>query len=84
MPFIVHEERITGEQSDFLLTRHGSLALLEPLTPAGEEWAGDNLIHPETQLWGRAIVIEPRYVADILVGIAGDGLDVASIYRTIH
>jgi len=30
--------------------------------------------NPETQFWGDAIVIEPRYVAPIMDGIIGDGL----------
>ncbi|MGA7554145.1 MAG: hypothetical protein WA744_03915 [Candidatus Acidiferrales bacterium] len=29
---------------------------------------------PETQFWGEAIVIEPRYVASIVDGILADGL----------
>jgi hypothetical protein len=83
MAFIVDSERVTSG-FDFLLTHHGSLCLLEPLTPEGEEWAGEHLISPEVQLWGRAIVIEPRYAGDILNGIAGDGLEVTSHNRTIH
>jgi hypothetical protein len=61
---------------DFVLENHGSLFLLRPLNSAAKEWTQDHLPvdSPETQFWGEAIVIEPRYVAPIVDGIIGDGL----------
>jgi len=61
---------------DFELENHGSLFLLRPLNPAADEWMTERLPmdHPETQFWGSAIVIEPRYVAPIVEGIVADGL----------
>lgn len=67
-------------QADFFFQNHGSLCLLQPLTPAGEVWFNEHLPidNPETQFFGDSIVIEPRYVAAILEGIRNDGLQVAA------
>lgn len=62
--------------ADFLLTDHGSIAVLVPQTDAAVEWAGEHLTHPETQQWAGGTVIEPRYVGNIVDGIQADGLTV--------
>jgi hypothetical protein len=61
---------------DFELQNCGSLFLLRPLNSAAKEWMQGHLPvdSPETQFWGDAIVIEPRYVTPIVDGIIGDGL----------
>ena len=61
---------------DFRLENHGSLFLLHPLNSTAKGWMAEHLPmdNPETQFWGDAIVIEPRYVAPIVDGIIGDGL----------
>lgn len=65
-------------QSDFLFQNHGSICLLQPLTSSGRTWFDTNLPvnNPETQFWGESIVIEPRYVSDILRGLHRAGLRV--------
>lgn len=65
-------------QADFLFQNHGSICLLQPLTPSGRTWFNENLPvdNPETQFVGDSIVIEPRYASDILQGIHSDGLRV--------
>ena len=63
--------------SDFVITDHGTIVLLTPLTPAAEEWV-DQHIGDDAQLWGsNSIVVEPRYIADIVEGIRNDGLGIA-------
>ena len=61
---------------DFHLENHGSLFLLRPLNSVAKDWMDEHLPidNPETQFWGDAIVIEPRYVGPIVDGIIGDGL----------
>ena len=61
---------------DFELANHGSLFLLSPLNSAAKDWMAEHLPmdNPETQFWGSAIVIEPRYVSPIVDGILADGL----------
>jgi hypothetical protein len=61
---------------DFRLENHGSLFSLRPLNASAKEWMAEHLPmdKPETQFWGEAIVVEPRYLAPIVDGIVGDGL----------
>lgn len=62
---------------DFYFANHGSVTLLTPLTDAAQGWVDDHL--PELEPWqmfGKAIVIEPRNARDILQGLQGDGLTV--------
>ena len=61
---------------DFALANHGSLFLLRPLNSSAKNWMNDHLPmdSEETQFWGDAIVIEPRYVSPIVDGIIADGL----------
>ena len=63
--------------TDLSLSNHGSLWLLTPHTEASEQWVDDNLSDAR-QMLGRAIAIEPRYVADIVAGIRADGLTLNS------
>jgi hypothetical protein len=70
-------EMSTPMSNDFQVTNHGSIVLLEPITPAAKEWAQMNL-PDDVQMFGRAIAVEPRYIHDIMQGIQGDGLTVGS------
>jgi hypothetical protein len=60
---------------DFILENHGSLYMLRPLTEDGTRWIEEN-IGPDNgyQPYYPAIVIEPRYVRDIITGIRNDGM----------
>jgi hypothetical protein len=59
--------------ADFFVQNEGSLFLLRPLTDAAREWIGEYI--PEgAQTWGDAIVIEHRYIADVVAGAQRDGL----------
>jgi hypothetical protein len=61
---------------DFLAFNHGSILTLRPMTPEAQAWVDEHL--PEdAQHWGRSVVIEPRYFADIAAGIQADGLTLA-------
>jgi hypothetical protein len=58
---------------DFLCENHGSIFLLRPISPAAFAWIEEHL--PSDRLtFGNAVVIEPRYVWAILVGLQDDGL----------
>ncbi len=60
---------------DILVRNEGSIFLLHPLTAAGQGWLTKN-IDPNAMTFGEAIVVEGRYISDILGGIQGDGLTV--------
>jgi hypothetical protein len=61
---------------DFLVENHGSIFLLQPLTPAANSWIDEHL--PEDHLtFGGAVCVEHRFIRDIVTGIIGDGLVVS-------
>jgi len=60
---------------DLLVRDEGSIFLLVPVTPAGQEWV-DEHIPADAQTFGKAIVVEHRYIADIVNGALADGLEV--------
>jgi hypothetical protein len=61
--------------SDFYLSDHGSVVLLSPRTDEAVAWVAEH-IPDDAQRWAGGIVIEPRYVADIIAGLQADGLTV--------
>jgi hypothetical protein len=63
-------------RSDFICENHGSIFLLRPVSPASFDWIESHLPSDRTT-FGNAVVIEPRYVWAILVGLQDDGLVVS-------
>ncbi len=61
--------------ADLLVQNHGSIFLLDPVTDLGRGWIADH-IPDEATWWCGAVVVEPRYIGDIVAGAAGDGLQV--------
>lgn len=62
-------------QPDFVVENHGSIFLLTPLTPSANSWVEEHL--PEDRMtFGGSIVVEHRYISDIVHGIQNDGLAV--------
>jgi hypothetical protein len=59
--------------TDFLVRDEGSILLLEPVVPAVEEWFDEHLAGDVT-LWGRAVVVEHRYIEDIVNALEAEGL----------
>ena len=67
----------SGEGPDFHCENHGSLFLLFPLTDFAQSWVQDHL--PEDHMtFGNAVVVEHRYISNIVRGIQNDGLAVQS------
>jgi len=64
--------------ADFQLICQSTISLLEPLTDAARAWAQDH-ISADTIRFGPAIVVEHRYIADIVTGIAIAGLTVDQV-----
>jgi len=59
---------------DISVENHGSIFLLRPVSSAGQSWLRDNVIGEETQIFGNAVVCEPRYVIDIVLGARAEGV----------
>jgi len=60
---------------DISVENHGSLYLLHPTTRRGQRWV-DEHISDDRQEWAGAIVVEHRYIGDIVRGALADGLRV--------
>jgi hypothetical protein len=65
-----------SSETDFICQNHGSLFLLFPLTAPASNWIEEHL-PSDRMTFGDGIVIEPRYVWAILVGLQEDGLTVS-------
>lgn len=65
--------------ADIRVANHGSILILNGITPAGEEWLSEHCSDEagEVQTWGGGIVVEPRYVNDIINGAIAEGLEVS-------
>jgi hypothetical protein len=67
----------TKDASDFTVQNEGSIVLLHPHTDAARSWVEEHIREDNGyQPYWPSVVIEPRYVCDILDGITFDGLEV--------
>lgn len=62
--------------ADITVVDHGSICVLRGDTDAGKKWIAENLESDEVQHWGGGIVVEPRYVGNIVAGAMIDELEV--------
>ena len=67
----------TGTTFDVLVRNEGSIFMVNPMTPAAKEWISEH-IPDDAQYFGRALIVEHRYIDDIIEGMRGDGLMVQS------
>jgi hypothetical protein len=64
---------------DFLCENHGNIFLLRPLTPSATSWIEEHLGQNKGyQPYFPTVVVEHRYIADIVDGIQNDGLAVSA------
>jgi hypothetical protein len=63
----------TSPTTDFICENHGSLFLLIPRSVPAKIWIQENL-PPDHMTFADAVVIEPRYVWAILLGLQENGL----------
>jgi hypothetical protein len=60
---------------DIQVEHHGSLFLLRPLSDVANDWLTEHT--PDDAQWfGGALVVEHRYVEDIVMGAREEGLEV--------
>jgi hypothetical protein len=59
--------------TDFFVQNEGGIFLLCHLTDAAWSWIDQNISEDHT-MFGDAVVMEHRYVANIITGIHADGL----------
>ena len=64
--------------NDFLIENHGSIFLLRPVTDAGRDWVDEHIgADNGYQPYWPTVVVEHRFISDIVAGIQNDGLAVA-------
>ena len=54
----------------FSIENHGTIVLIRPLTDDVDEWLKE---HTAGMWFGNALVVEPRYVGDLVVGMVEEG-----------
>lgn len=61
---------------DVIVYNHGSVFLFSLLTPAAQEWVGEN-VETESHNWlGGSLAVEHRYADKLAVGMIQAGLNV--------
>ena len=63
----------TPQRPDFQVQNHGSIFLLEPISAAAVAWV-DKHLPSDHPLFGASIVVEHRYIRDIVEGAVAAGL----------
>ena len=64
--------------ADVRIQNEGSILLFHPLTEAAEQWMREHVLSDEAQFFGKALVVEHRYAADLAEGMVNDGLEVVT------
>ena len=61
--------------TDIVVENHGSVFLLRPISDSGREWIEQNITERNGfQPYWPTVVVEPRYISDIVSGIQADHL----------
>ena len=71
-PFLTNQCR-SNVTTDFNVVDEGTIFLLQPIKAAAQDWV-DAHIPANARYFGSAVVIEHRFIEDILHGITNDGL----------
>ena len=62
-----------GAVADIAVADNGSIILVKPQSDAAQRWIREN-VDPEARWLGRALVVERRYIADLVAGMQSAGL----------
>jgi len=77
-PDVIQKSRKT-KSPDFEVENHGTIFLLRPISDAARAWVSEHIGQDNGyQPYYPTIVVEHRYIADIIAGIQGDRLAVQS------
>ena len=60
-------------KADFRIAYHGSIVLVSPMTKGGRDFL-EECIGEEATYWSDSLVVEPRYLENLLQGILDHGL----------
>lgn len=68
------------KKADVEVENHGTILLFRPQTDAAREWLTSH-VDSEAQWFGGALVVEPRYAADLAQGLQDEGFTLHNSYR---
>jgi hypothetical protein len=63
-------------EPDFRIQNYGSIFLFDPQNEAAEGHLREN-VSDEALWFGGALVVEPRYAADLVVALQTDGFEIS-------
>ena len=66
---------VLPEPPDFTVEDHFSIFLLTPHTQAAKDWMAE-FLPEDAQTWGNSVVVEHRFISDVVFGARRDGLRV--------
>lgn len=61
--------------ADVRVQNHISLVLVRPLNDAADQWLREH-VQADATWFNGSVVVEPRYLDDLVAGMIGDGLEV--------
>jgi hypothetical protein len=61
-------------KTDVRIVAHGSVTMIHPLTKAALAWVRENVALESWAWFGGGFACEPRYVDDLIDGMAEEGL----------
>lgn len=67
--------KLIDQEPHFSVQDEGSVTLMHPLNTAAEQWIEENL-GEDVMFFGKAFVVEHRYVNDLLMKMVADGCNV--------
>jgi hypothetical protein len=74
---IMNRRHIPEEKVDLHVMDQGTIFLLTPMTQRATYWVAENIgAGEDVATWGSSIIVEHRYIADIVEGAIADGLKV--------
>ena len=62
-------------EADYEIQNHGSIFLFDPQNTAAEKHLHEN-VSDEALWFGGALVVEPRYAADLAAALKADGFEI--------
>jgi hypothetical protein len=74
----ISNEATDTKVADVAVQNGGTIFVVHAQTEAGEQWIDENL-PDDAMSFGGGIVVEHRYIDDIVAGMRADGLTVAPL-----
>lgn len=68
---------LTWNAIDASFENHGSVVIVRPLSQAAKDWLAEYVDQDGFQPYRDAVVVEPRFVDDLLTGMQKDGLHIS-------